>query len=94
MNRFGLAILLVLTTSPAFAQGMGMGIPIGQEREKSADEIERAKATEDAYKKRMKEIPNAKVSNDPWGSIRTEDKKPQAASQPKAAKKTGGTAAN
>jgi hypothetical protein len=92
MTRSALALLLVLAASPALAQ-FTPSVPLGQEREKTPEEIEKAKATEDAYKKTMKAIPNAKASDDPWSSVRSEEKKPQATSQAKK-KKTGPTAAN
>ena len=92
LKRLCLALALVLVASPGFAQVPAMGIPLNNDKQKTQDEIDRDKATEDAYKKTMKAIPNAKASNDPWGSIRSEDKKP-AAAQPKT-KKTGTTAAN
>jgi hypothetical protein len=93
MKRWCLAATLVLAVSPALAQNMGTAIPLGGvERTKTPDEIEREKAADDAYKKSLKTIPNAKASNDPWGTVRSD--KPQATSQPKPAKKTGSTAAN
>jgi len=39
---------------------------------KTPDEIEADQAKEKAYKESLKKIPDAKVSNDPWGSVRSD----------------------
>lgn len=94
------ATFATFAASPALAQGaLGAGIPMNQENPKTQDEIDRQKATEEAYKKTMKTIPNAKPV-DPWGSVRDDKPKSQGTqahtgnkTDSKAAKKTG-TAAN
>lgn len=88
----GFVVLLSFAAPCAFAQG-ALGIPLGQERDKTPDEIERAKTVDDAYKKSLKTIPDAKASNDPWGAIRTDQKRPPPPYELKK-KKPGSTAAN
>jgi hypothetical protein len=40
---------------------------------KTPDEIEAEQQRNQAYKESLKKIPDAKGSNDPWGSVRTSD---------------------
>ena len=67
--RLILALLLTLSTVPAFAQTMGTGIPLNQEKEVSPEQREKRRATEEAYKRTIKSIPDAKPV-DPWGNMR------------------------
>ena len=67
--------------TPAFAQAAGGGggsdgphiNMLADTPSKTPDEIERDKANEKAYKDSLKTIPDAKVSNDPWGGVRSND---------------------
>jgi hypothetical protein len=64
---------------------------------KTPDEIERDRANEKAYKDSLKTIPDAKVSNDPWGGVRSNDAPKTVAPAKAAAKaktKTGANAPN
>ena len=86
---------------PAYAQGqmphlnLIPDIPTKSQDEKDADE-----ARDKAYKETLKKIPDAKVSNDPWGGMRSDPPKQQPAPKASAASsapkkpKAGGTAAN
>ncbi|ETR77513.1 hypothetical protein X566_07590 [Afipia sp. P52-10] len=69
-----LAIMLIITAAPAFAQLEGAtGIPLNPGgKQVSPEEQEKRRATEDAYKRTMKQIPDAKPL-DPWGNMRASD---------------------
>lgn len=69
MRTFLLAVMLTIIAVPAFAQMPGTGIPLNQSKPVSPEEQERRRATEDAYKRTLKEIPDAKPL-DPWGNMR------------------------
>ena len=60
---------------------------------KTAEEIEKAKEVERAYKDTMRQIPDAAASNDPWGNVRNDGQpKAKAASHAKTAKPKAHTA--
>jgi hypothetical protein len=64
---------------------------------KSPDEIEADRAREKAYKDSLRKIPDAKVSNDPWGAVRTDAPKTapaKTATTAKAKTKTGNSNPN
>jgi hypothetical protein len=63
---------------------------------KTPDQIEQEQARDKAYKESLKTIPNAKGSNDPWGSMRSETPKtpPAKTSAAKAKTKTGSNTPN
>ena len=65
------ALALMFLTGPASAQAInllkGDGLP------KTMEEVVKEKEIEDAYKKKMKEIPDQKGSSDPWGSMRSSE---------------------
>lgn len=75
MRVFRVAMLIGLTmvpvAVPAYAQMMP-GFKLGEGKELSEDEKARAKANEDAAKAARSKIPDAKASNDPWATVRTE----------------------
>ena len=83
MKVFLLAAVLALLVAPAYAQAPKMNLMPELEsktpEQKAADE-ERDKA----YRESLKKIPDPKVSNDPWGTVRSDA--PKAA--PPAAKRT------
>jgi len=64
--------MLVLLTGPAFAQMPDINL-IPETPSKTADEIERDRQLEKAYKDSLRKIPDAKSSNDPWGGVRSAD---------------------
>lgn len=87
MRVFRLAAVLVVLTSPAFAQALpGLGLPLGggvpslSPEEKEAQEIR-----DKAYKESLKKIPNQTAPNDPWGSARAAESQKAAAPKPKPA---------
>lgn len=73
MRTFLLAIMLTIIAVPALAQLPGAtGIPLNQSKPVSPEEQEKRRATEDAYKRTLKQIPDAKPL-DPWGNMRGND---------------------
>ena len=87
-----LAALALSATRPASAQSTpGLGIPLNQEEAKTPEQIEKQKATEDAYKATIKKMPDAKPI-DPWGNVRSAGPSTQA--RTKTAPKKTNNAAN
>jgi hypothetical protein len=96
MRVLGAVAVIVLLAGPAYAQIPGSGggggpslnmmpeLASKTQEEKDADE-----ARDKAYKESLKKIPDAKVSSDPWGTVRGPDA-PKAAAKPRT--KTGSTA--
>lgn len=76
MRVFRVAMLIGLTmvpvSVPAFAQGLMPGFKLGEGKELSEEEKARNKANEDAARAARAKIPDAKTSNDPWATVRTE----------------------
>jgi hypothetical protein len=66
-----IGVMTVPVSLPAFAQIMP-GFKLNDTKELSEDEIARNKANEEAAKRARSKIPDAKVSSDPWASVRTE----------------------
>ena len=85
MRALLLAGLLAFTANPALSQSMGTGIPLNQEKEVSPEQAAKRRATEEAYRSTIKNIPEAKA-NDPWGNMRSVDT--STPNKGKAAKKT------
>lgn len=94
MKVLRMAAVFALLAGPAYAQMPNINLlqdgPSKTDEEKAADA-----ARDKAYKETLKKIPDAKGSNDPWGSMRSD---PPKAATPKAsssAKKTkAGSVAN
>ncbi len=63
-------VIVIQVSVPAFAQVMP-GFRLNEDKQLSEDEIARNKANEDAAKAARSKIPDAKVSSDPWASVRT-----------------------
>ena len=86
MKVFVLAAVLALLVAPAYAQAPKMNLMPELEsktpEQKAADE-ERDKA----YRESLKKIPDPKVSNDPWGTVRSDA--PKAAAPATKRTKTG-----
>jgi hypothetical protein len=84
--------VVVLLTAPAYAQIATPNINLIPElTSKTPEEKEQDAIKEKAYKESLKKIPDAKVSSDPWGSVRTDT--PKAAPAPAKPKtKTGSSA--
>lgn len=68
MKVIHLAVALILFTAPAGAQNINL---LNDKAGRTADEIAKDKAVEDAYKAKMNKIPDQKTSSDPWATVRT-----------------------
>jgi hypothetical protein len=80
------AALIALLTGPAYAQMPNINL-MPETVSKTPEQREAEEARDKAYKESLKKIPDAKVSADPWGNVRTDT--PKAAGKPKS--KTGST---
>jgi hypothetical protein len=96
MKVLRMAAVFAVLAGPAYAQMPNLNLlqdtPSKTDEEKAAD-AERDKA----YKETLKKIPDAKTSNDPWGSMRSETPKaaPKTVTPKTSAKKTkAGSIAN
>jgi len=81
------AATLALLAGPAAAQTPNINL-IPETRSKSPEEKEQDAIKDKAYRESLKKIPDAKTSNDPWGSVR---EAPKTAAPAKAKTKTGST---
>jgi hypothetical protein len=71
MRVVRIAVLIVLMTVPAFAQNLTPGFRLNEGKEMTDEEKARNKANEEAAKAARATIPDGKVSNDPWATVRT-----------------------
>lgn len=85
----GAAAVIALLAVPAYAQTPNINL-MPELQSKSPEEKEAEAARDRAYKESLKKIPDAKVSSDPWGNVRSEAPKTPAPAKPKT--KTGSTA--
>jgi hypothetical protein len=83
------AIALLTGLAPARAQAPHINM-LSDLPSKTPEELEKEEAQQKAYKESLKKIPDAKVSNDPWGNVRSDAPKASAPAKPKT--KTGTTA--
>src|ERR1700722_11957177 len=84
-----------LLTAPAYAQAPSINLLQDNTPAKTQEEKDAEAARDKAYKESLRKIPDAKVSSDPWGNVRTDaPKKPSTAAKPqtKAQTKTGSAA--
>jgi len=95
MRIFGAVLLgaaVALLAGPAAAQMQTPNINLMPEMNSKTPEEKEADAVKDkAYRESLKKIPDAKGSNDPWGTVRSTEA-PKAASPAKPKTKTGSTA--
>lgn len=87
-------LMAALLSGPAFAQAPQINL-LADGPGKTQEEIEKQQATEKAYKDTLRKIPDAAVSNDPWGGVRNEGQ-PKASAKSKTKSRVGaaGGAAN
>jgi hypothetical protein len=93
MKVFRMAVVVVLLTSPAYAQMPAMNLLMDNKPAKTQDEKDAEAARDKAYKDSLKKIPDAKAPADPWGNVRSTDTPKTAdktSAKPKT--KTGSTA--
>ena len=94
MRIFGAVVLgamVALLTGPAAAQQTPNVNLIPEFQSKTPEEKEADAVKDKAYRESLKKIPDAKASNDPWGTVRSTDA-PKTASPAKPKAKTGSTA--
>jgi len=94
MRILGAAAVIAMLAVPAYAQAPSMNL-IPELQSKSPEEKEAEAARDKAYKESLRKIPDAKVSSDPWGNVRSGEApktsaKASAPAKPKT--KTGSTA--
>ncbi|HEV7877706.1 hypothetical protein [Bradyrhizobium sp.] len=81
--------MAALLAAPAHAQVPSMNL-LPEFQSKTPEEKEADAIKEKAYRESLRKIPDAKVSNDPWGSVRGAEPAKAAPAKPKT--KTGSTA--
>jgi hypothetical protein len=93
MRVFGVAAVSALLigmagwAAPAGAQSEAPHINLlSDQPSKTPDEVEADKAKDKAYRESLRKIPDSKVSNDPWGGVRSDAPKAAPAAKPSAAK--------
>jgi hypothetical protein len=89
MRIFRAAALVALLSAPAYAQSPNINL-MPELQSKTPEEKEADAVKEKAYRESLRKIPDAKVSNDPWGTVRGTEPPKAAAAKPKT--KTGSTA--
>jgi hypothetical protein len=91
MRVFRAAAVIASLTGPAYAQMPTPNINLIPEVvSKTPEEKEQEAAQQKAYKESLKKIPDAKVSSDPWGSVRGAET-PKTPAAAKSRTKTGST---
>lgn len=91
MRIFRLAAIFTVLAGPAYAQMQTPNINLIPElQSKSPEEKEQEAEQQKAYKESLKKIPDAKVSSDPWGNVRSVDA-PKTSAPAKPRTKTGST---
>ena len=72
MKIWRVAAVMALVSGPAYAQMPNLNlmpeVHSKTPEEKAADEVR-----DKAYRESLRKIPDAKVSSDPWGSVRSPD---------------------
>jgi hypothetical protein len=95
MKLFRVAAAIVLLTGPAYAQAPKMNL-IPELNSKTQEEKDAEAERDKAYRESLKKIPDAKVSADPWGAVRSPDAPKVSTSKtsasPKPKTKTGSAA--
>lgn len=72
MRILGAAAVIALLAGPAYAQAPNVNL-IPELQSKSPEEKEAEAERDRKYKESLKKIPDAKASNDPWGTVRSTD---------------------
>src|SRR6266404_2136610 len=90
MRILGAAAVIALLAGPAYAQMMPNVNLIPEVVSKTPEEKEQEATQQKAYRESLKKIPDAKVSSDPWGNIRSVDS-PKTSAPAKPRTKTGST---
>jgi hypothetical protein len=72
MRILGAAAVIALLAAPAYAQAPNVNL-IPELQSKTPEEKEAEAVRDKAYKESLRKIPDAKVSSDPWGNVRSGD---------------------
>jgi hypothetical protein len=92
MRLFRAAAMIALLVGPAYAHAQTPNINLIPELEsKTPEEKEQDAIKDKAYRDSLRKIPDAKVSSDPWGEVRSTPAAPKAAPA-KPRTKTGNSA--
>ncbi len=86
----GVAVMVLLMV-PAYARSPNINL-IPEIPSKTPEEKEAESVRDKAYRDSLKKIPDAKVSSDPWGTVRSNDAPKAAAAPAKPKTKTGSSA--
>ena len=89
MRILSAAAVIALLTGPAYAQVPNINL-IPEAISKTPEEREAEAERDKKYRDSLRKIPDAKVSNDPWGTVRSADT-PKAPAAAKPRTKTGST---
>ena len=87
MRMLSAAAVLVLLTAPAYAQMPNINL-VPEMPTKNPEDKEAEAIKDKAYRESLRKIPDAKVSSDPWGTVRSTDA-PKTPSAAKPKTKTG-----
>ena len=91
MRQARLLAAAALLSGPAYAQMQTPSMNLLPElQSKTPEEKEADAIKEKAYRESLRKIPDAKTSNDPWGTVRSTEAPKAAQAKPKI--KTGSTA--
>ena len=77
------AMMFALFATPALAQAPNINL-IPELPSKTPEQIEQEKQLQREYRDSLRKIPDAKASNDPWGSVRGVDAGTTPRAKPKA----------
>ena len=91
MRMLSAVAVMVLLTAPAYAQTPNINL-MPELTSKTPEEKEAEANRDKAYRESLKKIPDAKVSSDPWGAVRSNDAPKAAAAPAKPKTKTGSSA--
>jgi hypothetical protein len=89
MKILGVAAAIALLVGPAYAQMPPVNL-IPEVQSKTPEEKEAEAERDRKYRDSLRKIPDAKVSTDPWGTVRSTDT-PKAPAAAKPRTKTGST---
>jgi hypothetical protein len=82
MKVLRVATVFALLSGPAYAQTPNINL-IPELTSKTPEEKEQERIAEKAYKDSLKKIPDAKVSSDPWGNVRSTEAPKSVPAKPK-----------
>jgi hypothetical protein len=63
-------LIIISPTADAVAQ-LSTGMPLESDRQLTAEEIQKRKEIDEAYKSTLNKLPDKKKAADPWGDMRS-----------------------